>query len=245
MTMPRMTMRCVFALLVAVCPTLALAGAWPRGEGNSFALLSLESTYDRSALTWDDPTEEPPLARNFLKFYGEYGLTDRYTLGVELEQDYLFVQRQGIAFVTASVVPSDWINRISVELGAGQRRGRFGPRGQEESEPVVRPALYYGRGFETRWGQGWTGADVKSEYRVDSDETAYKLDLTLGINHADDTLHYAQIQSSKYPDEDAAARLLLSRVSRVNRLMWLETGLLAGLVTDESVGIRIALWAEF
>ena len=240
-----MTMRCLFALLAAVLPTVSHAGAWPRGEGNGFAVLSLESTYDRSALTWDDPSEEPPLARNYLKFYGEYGLTDRYTLGVELEQDYLFVQRQGIVFLTASIVPQDWVNRISVELGAGERRGQFGPRGQEECEPVVRPALYYGRGFETRWGQGWAGADLKAEHRFDSEETAYKLDLTLGVNHGDDTLHYAQIQSAKFEGEDTAARLLLSRVSRVNRVLWLETGLLAGLVTDDSVGIRIALWAEF
>lgn len=240
-----MTMRYLFALFVAVFPTVSYSGAWPRGEGNGFAALSLESTYDRSALTWDDPSEEPPLARNYLKFYGEYGLTDRYTLGVELEQDYLFVQRQGIVFLTASVVPQDWANRISVELGFGERRGEFGRGGREESEPVIRPALYYGRGFETRWGQGWTGADFKAEYRFDTDETIYKLDLTLGINHGDETLHYAQIQSAKFEDEDGAARLLLARVSRVNRVFWLETGLLAGLVTDKSVGIRVALWAEF
>lgn len=240
-----MTMRCLLALLLAVFPTVALAGAWPRGKGNVFTVLSLESTYDRSALTWDDPSEEPPLTRNFLKFYGEYGLTDRYTLGVELEQDYLFAQQQGIAFLTASIVPEDWKTRISVELGAGQRKGRFGRRGRDDSEPIVRPALYYGRGFDTRWGQGWAGADFKAEYRVDNAETAYKLDLTLGISHADETLYYGQIQSAKFPDEDAAARLLLSRVSRVNRVFWLESGLIAGLVTDESVGFRIALWAEF
>lgn len=238
-------MRIFLAFLLAVLPTSALCGAWPREQGNFFAAMSLESTYDRSALTWDDPSEEPPLARNFLKFYGEYGLTDRYTLGVDLERDYLFAQQQNLAFLAASVVPSDWINRISVELGVGEREGPFGTRGQDESEPIVRPGVSYGRGFETRWGQGWTAADFKAEYRFNTAETAYKLDLTLGLQHGDGTLHYAQVQTSNYPGDDPAARLLLSRVSKVNRVLWLETGLLAGLVTDESVGIRIALWAEF
>ncbi|MCV6596793.1 MAG: hypothetical protein OIF40_06895 [Mangrovicoccus sp.] len=237
--------RAILTCLCMLCPAITLADAWPRGAGQFFSALSLESTYDRSALTWDDPSEEPPLARNFTKLYAEYGLSPRYTLGVELEQDYLFTQQQGVVFVQAALAPSNWRNQFAVELGVGQREGRFGPRGEKDTEPLLRPALYYGRGFETGWGQSWAGAAFSAEHRVDSAETAYKLDLTLGISHGDDTLHYAQIQSSKYPETDTAARLLLSRVSRMNQALWLETGLIAGLVTDESIGLRIALWAEF
>lgn len=240
-----MSLRCIIVFLLAIVPATATAGAWPRGKGEGFAAFSLESTNDRSALTWDDPSEDPPLARNYLKFYGEYGLTDRYTLGVELEQDYLFRQQQGIVFLTASIVPDTWLNRISIELGVGQREGPFGPRGTDDRETVVRPALYYGRGFSTAWGQGWAGADFKAEHRLDTAETAYKLDLTLGLRQTDDTLYYGQIQSSKYPNTDTAARLLLSRVSRINKTFWLETGLIAGLVTDESVGLKVAIWADF
>jgi len=240
-----MILRTLLPMICACLPFLAQADAWPRGKGKFYSALSLETSYDRSALTWDDTSEEPPLARNLTKFFSEYGLTQRLTVGLELEQDYLFTQQQGMAFLQAALAPSDWRNQFSVELGIGQREGRFGTRGSRDTEPLIRPALYYGRGFETRWGQSWAGAAFSAEHRVDSNDTAYKLDLTLGINHAGETLHYLQIQSNKYPGTDAAARLLLSRVSRVNCRFWLETGLLAGLVTDESLGLRIALWAEF
>lgn len=240
-----MTTLRLFLFLAILAPSAALAGAWPRGEGNVFTALSLESTYDRSALTWDDPEEEPPLARNYLKFFAEYGLTPRYTLGIELEQDYLFTQRQGIAFVTGALSPAGAPTQIAVELGVGQRNGRFGENGSEDSEPLLRPAFYLGHGFETRFGPGWTAADLKTEYRVDTEESVYKLDLTLGVRPDDRTLYYVQLQNNKYPNTDFAVRLLASRVSQLNRFMWLETGLIAGLKTDDSFGIKIGIWAEF
>jgi hypothetical protein len=243
--LPTMWIRGISVLLLTLLPVSASAGAWQRGEGSVFAALSLESSYDRSALTWDDTEEEPPLARNYLKFYGEYGITDRLTFGIELDQDYLFLQRQAIAFVSAAVVPDDWLNRISIELGFGQREGPFGPGGREDSEMVARPGLAVGRGFETRFGPAWSEANFKVEHRVDTEEQAYKLDLTLGIRPEEDTLYYGQLQNSDYPMTDFASRLLLSRVSQMNRFLWLETGVFGGLRTDDSVGFKFGIWAEF
>ena len=95
-------LRLAIMLWLALSPPL-LAGAWPRGKGNVFAV----------GYSYVLPSGA------YSGIYGEWGMTDRLTLGVDVGRG-VSGQDKSVAFVRAPLWSPGRGHRFAVELGAGR-----------------------------------------------------------------------------------------------------------------------------
>lgn len=226
----------LFIFLVAMAlPSGATAGAWPRPKGDTFVSVAQEST--TGARTLLDFTQD---IRTYLSIYGEHGLTDRLTLGVDLAtgmgEDDRFAA--GLAFARYPI-RSPGAHVLAVELGLGSIYAET-----EGQQLRLRPGLAWGRGFASRWGAGWLGVESSVEFRQPSGDTLFKADFTAGLKPTDAWMMIGQVQVGAYPD-GALVRLTPSVVRRVGERTHLELGLLAEVQGGSAFGLRGALWFDF
>lgn len=243
---------CVFGLLWHAPAT---AGAWPRGKGNGFVSVAYEYTTTRDGaqeLVLDSGLIEPE-SFGFTSIYGEYGITDRVTLGLDIGEEDAPDTRQMIFFATLGLSPPDWRHQFAVEFGVGQRE--FPPDADDAAnikdlreggtEQVLRPGVSWGYGFQTPWGGGWATLDLRHEIRRERDETVTKADLTIGLAPNDTSLIYLQTQYSDYPQAPQNIRLVPTYVYKFGPGFALESALLYDAEGGDRVGLRAGLWWEF
>lgn len=231
-------MRAALVLLACLCiGARAEAGAWPREKGTAFVSLGHAATTGTTTLL----TPEFKID-NYTSVFAEYGLTERITLGVNAgfggDADYSV--RAGAVFARYPVWSDDNGHRVAAEIGFGLIEDE--PDGRQTR---VIPGLSWGYGFESRWGGGWAGIEAAADYRVQSRETAWKADVTLGLKPNDDWMLILQFQNGLYPDAEPLVRLAPSVVRRIGGRAHLQLGALAGLVGDDSIGGKMALWLSF
>lgn len=238
------------AVVFMLLATSALAGAWPREKGGVFAALSYEVTTPRAALMPEalalDPT--PPLY-GYTGLYGEYGLTERLTIGIDTGQEENQDSWSGVVFARMPIGPQDWRHRFSVQLGLGQRRyeknGLYYGLETIETEWIARPALAWGYGFDTRWGSGWAAADASLEFREETGGVPVKVDVTLGTTVSERATLLLQLQTGDYPDNPPYAKLLPGLVLKVLPWLSLESSLILSMQGDDKLGARAAIWVSF
>jgi hypothetical protein len=171
----------ILALLLYCCAVSAQAGAWPRAQGSFFIAVS------------DDQTRS--------QIYAEYGLKGDWTLGVEVTMP----RGRRLPDVTQFVHRPVWDGAaggiLSVGLAIDLRETTAAwanPLLKGVSESAVRGALMWGKGFETRFGDGWATVDAQVEKLVSTDwlgeGMAYKLDIGLGLKPIDRLMLMAQAQ---------------------------------------------------
>lgn len=217
------------AILIAAA-TPAAAGPWARGEGKTFLSFAYEMTVDPG-----DPFME---LNHEILFYGERGLTPRLTFVLDGANDITGDERTLIAALNRSLAAPDAVHQFAVLAGVGSTRDAAGG----EAFPVL--GASWGRGFETRWGGGWTV--IEAQHRAaGADRALTKLDLTLGIRPSDRSLLYGQLRLADAAASDPTARLTATMVLEVSKTLKAELGLLYGLANDDMVGLRSGLWLEF
>jgi len=220
--------RLVCALIAALLTSAeAAAGAWPREDGGWFVSTSHSLAWDRNGArsTWTG-------------LYVEHGLTPRLTFGIDAGQGLGAGNWQALAFLRYDLAP-DGPLRIAVALGAGGRGVAGG------AEPLLRPELALGRGFDSRWGPGWIGLDAQALYAPDSGWSAWKADLTAGIRPRPDRALILQLQTSGYPDAAVQVRIAPSAVLRLGRRLELELGVTAETAPPYASGVKIGTWLTF
>jgi hypothetical protein len=164
-------MRLLLALLLAVSPTVALSGAWPRAEGETFVALSWESDDD------------------WIGLYAERGIGRDLTLGLDLGGKMQWNATAGafdgegraIAFLrwpTPVGEGTPW--QTSLEVGVGTD---FDVE-VEDVEPMtyaprLRLGANVGRGFQVFGMDGW--GDLGLRIEPGGDETRYGLGFVTGI----------------------------------------------------------------
>ena len=111
--------------------------------------------------------------------------------------------------------------------------------------PGIRPGLSWGRGFESAGGGGWLGVESSVELRLPSGDTAVKADFTAGLKPTEAWMLIAQVQTGLYPDADPIVRLAPSVVRRLGDTTHAQLGLIGGVVGDDAVGVKLALWFSF
>lgn len=221
------------ALLVSAAE--AAAGAWPRQKGETFLSFSQElTTGERTLLGMSQDI------RSYTAVYGEHGLTDRLTLGIDLatgagEDDRLAA---GLVFARLPVW-SPQAHLVAVELGFGTVYTE-----SEGQQTRLRPGVAWGRGFASRWGDGWLGLESSLELRQPSHDLLFKADFTAGIKPNPEWMLIGQVQSGVYPD-GGLVKLAPSIVRRLGPHSHLQLGLLAELDGGGAFGVRGAFWFSF
>lgn len=239
----------LWAVLVAVTGT-AWAGPWPRDAGGVFMSLSAEG--DRHG-------------NGYLGFYGEYGLTPRRTLGLELGHSGV---GESSALIWLQTVlgggggPDHWTG--SLGFGALERAGEYLPVGQL--------GLAWGRGWDAvpvlreLPDGGWLSVEARLKVtalpRDDSammakleegagllayitPEASAKLDVTLGWHVSTSRMFINQLRFEDRDDTGFSLQLASSLVQQVAGALRLELGLVAPLSGEAEAALRLGTWLEF
>ncbi|MEM1388624.1 MAG: hypothetical protein AAF748_15395 [Pseudomonadota bacterium] len=221
-------------ILLCLAAQQGHAGAWPRGEGNTFVALSYTLNADPGSL--GDLAVE---TNGFGALFVERGITDRLTFGTDVTVahggDY-----NAFFYFSRAIGSLDAPNRYAFHAGGG-----YVEDGATVDEPQAYIGASWGRGLETRWGSGWSAVDVSLFYRTDSNNVATKADLTLGVNLSEDWTAFVQAQSGKFPDNDAFLRLVPSVAFDIGQGRRLEVGVPIGVFGDGDIGIKFGTWLEF
>ena len=223
-------MRLILAVLVlALAPAAATAGAWPREVGTAFVSLThtLSDDIDRAGVDTD----------GYTALYFEYGATPRLTFGIDAgttnNGEYV-----AIVFARHAL---DW------ELFGGKTALQGGAGAAEiggNSDTLLELGAAWGRGLATRFGGGWLGIDTKLHYFTEAEDTAAKVDVTLGVKPNDRTMVILQLQASDYPGSDPSLALVPSVVRKVGKRNYFELGLDVGLVNDSTAGVKFGTSAS-
>jgi hypothetical protein len=155
----------------------------------------------------------------------------------------------GVVFLRYAVGSLEANHRFAVQLGVGLRsyeeQGLFFGLEKMVEEPILRPALAWGAGFDGPMGPGWAALVGSVEFRRDTAGEVYKLDGTLGFKPEGRWIYMAQMQTGQYPGSDAFAKLVPGVVMGLGHGVSLETSVIWGLVGTDTVGARAAIWWEW
>ncbi len=216
----------IVAVLAAALAGPAAGGAWPREAGSWFASATVHLSWPRDLESWESSA---PTAR-YDALYLEYGMTERLTLGLDLGRSVSGAVKT-VAFVQFPVSPEAARVKVAAQLGFGVIDG----------QQVVRPGLLLG----TAWRRGWLAADALVEQPIDGGAPDIKLDLTYGIHLREERKLLLQLQTGREAGDPAFLRLAPSLVTPWRGPLSLEIGGAVGLAGDDSVGLKLGLWAEF
>lgn len=222
------------ALLVLVlAPQNVAAGAWARGEGNTFVALSYKIEGDPQTL--GTPEFD---TTGYTSLLVERGLGPRLTFGLDAG-----IGDDGggtaIAYLSRTVGPDDSPHRFALHAGGGtMRRG-------DTSELLAYVGASWGRGLDTRWGSGWAAADPMLYYMTQTGDVVVKTDVTVGISPSDKTKVFVQLQAGQYPDADAYLRIVPTMSYNIGEGRDLEVGTPMGLVGGNDVGLKLGAWLSF
>lgn len=220
-------------LLIFLTAGQVAAGAWARGDGNTFASLSYTLSEDPQALgtAGFDPA-------GYLSLYVEHGVTDRLTFGLEAgladSDDY-----KAFLYLARSIGRADATHRFAFRTGVGHIRAG----GQEEFATLA--GLSWGRGFTTGLGDGWAAVDSVMHYRVGTGDMVFKTDVTLGLKPREGLQTFVQIQTGQYPDSDPYLRVVPSVAYEFSPGRHVEVGVPVGVYGDDTVGLKIGAWLKF
>ena len=215
---------CLALALTLLLPGLAAAGAWPREKGTGFASATSYLSWAQDYTTW---VSYAPAAR-YDTLYLEYGLTDRWTVGLDLGRSVSGGTKL-VAFVRYPLGERLGI-QIAPELGIGQIEGKT----------VIRPGLSLGKGV----ARGWAAADFAAELFPETGNADAKLDLTLGMNLGARRA-MVQFQTGQQTGDEAFLRIVPSVTTPLGKRFDLELGVSYGVLGDTSMGLKLGLWTEF
>lgn len=245
-------------LLLGLCLSLpsvsAHAGAWPRGQGNSFVSLSYEWSADQEhsgAVMSGSVTDIP--SQDFVSLFAEYGLTDRLTVGLDHGYGGPGDTYQSIGFAVLALSPDEFAHKIAAEFGIGERnfredafdRGTLADIRPGGTELILRPGVSWGYGFVSPLGNAWATATARMEFRRDRDETVRKLDATVGVTLNERNAAHVQAQWSDYPDAAPNLRLVPGHIFRLRKGLSLDTSILWDVDGGDRFGLKSGLWLEF
>lgn len=215
----------LIALLVLL-GTQVQASAWPREKGTGFISVATRPKWPQDISTWTskNPTDQ------YTTLYVDYGLSNRFSVGLDLGRSVSGAAKI-IGYVNMPVIRPQNGLAMSVQMGFGTI----------SKEKVIRPGVSVG--MPTR--NGWISLDSVAEINLDTRSSDLKLDATWGINMKDNKKLILQIQSGIQSGDPHFMRFAPSMVSPLTDKLDLEFGGAYGLVGDNSMGVKLGLWAKF
>ena len=226
------TARMLFRKILVICFTILAvvagplhAGAWLREPKSAFVSASTRLTA---------PPNDLGQSSGYNSYYGEYGVTELFTLGLDLGQGR-FGDGKQIGFIRLPLYQPDTGWRAATEWGIGTSRSDF----------VIRPGLSIGRGTENRHGYGWQSADMSITYHPSTGHWDTKLDITIGTALPEGRRWIMQLQTGQDHGADRFARLAPSIVIPVRDTVHAEFGLSYGVLGEKSLGALAGIWMDF
>ncbi|MDP3340814.1 hypothetical protein [Frigidibacter sp.] len=235
---------CLLLLLGALClsPIAAAAGPWPRAKGDLF----LSFSHETAGETGKD-------GAGWTALYAEYGLTPRWTLGLDLGNGE--GKQTGLIFLQRAVGRQDGPGRLAFSSGIGVETG-------DAPQAYGMMGGAWGRSLGTPLGPGWLAVEPQLRMGVglsqdwpptlvlDVDGTllttaSAKLDLTLGATARPGLIVMGQLQMERVVDGETTARLTASAVREVGRRGKLLLGVSAPVQGEGDTALKLGTWLEF
>jgi len=210
--------------MTAACP--AAAGAWLREKGHGFTSASV--TLYRFQGAYDYKTTA----------YAEWGMAERLTLGIDInEQPGL--AGHALIFARYPLWDLGTKGRFAAELGLGAHHwlGDWAPMGKL--------TLSYGKGLETRWGNGWLAVDTGWERRSGTKTNIFKLDMTAGLSTARRIDPMLQVETAYVPGHPLFWTITPSLLIEGSKRRTWVLGLERKSDLPGSLNIKFSLWREF
>lgn len=214
----------------------ARAGAWLKEGGATFLSFSFEAPQDGDG---------------WASIYAERGVRPWLTLGLDAGRSAGRGEGEAILFARTTVGPQGETMRQAIELGFGARLDEGGsPR------PAFRAGLSWGRGFESRFGAGWTAidgsvttygsfGDHSSPIEERDDGPALKLDTTLGVRPTENSAATLQVFWSRSGGDETALRVVPSYGRRIRGSTFGQVGVVLGTGAAPSLGLKVGISTEF
>lgn len=213
-------------LACAISAPPVFAGAWLREQKSVF--LSFGGTIRGNKETL--PEQET-------KIYAEYGLLPRMTLGFDFN-DVRTKSAHVLLFARLPIGPSDRPARYAFELGVGKHRY------QEEWAPMYKAALAFGRGFESRFGNGWMGAELAYEMRTAFPEPAIKLDFVAGLSSGPRFRPLIKLETAYVQGQPFSWAFTPGIMFDVRKTTWV-LGIEGRSTTQKTIGLTFNIWQNF
>ena len=212
-------------LALWLVPGAASAGAWLREEGSTYLSFSFEA---------------PQEGNGWSALYAERGVRPRLTLGLDAGRAAGRGDGQALVFARRPIGSTQGPSRRAVELGVGTRLDEgMGLR------PAARLGLLWGRGFATRWGDGWAAVDSSVTGVWGDPDLTLKLDVTVGVRPGENSMTTLQVFWSRTGRDEAALRVVPSYARRLRGETFGQLGLVLGAGAAPELGIKIGLFREF
>lgn len=224
-------MRCLVWLMMvwfAICPARpAGAGAWMRDEGTGF--LSTGAILRQG---------DPQAARE-LSLYGDYGLSPRLTLGVDVNQRP-GVSGHALLFARLPLNAPEARSKFALETALG------GHHWMGDWSPMYRVTFSAGRGFTTRKGaHGWIALDASYERRLGDTDPAYKLDGTIGLSGPARLRPILQIETAFSPGQPVFWAVTPGLLIEGGHNRTWHLGLERKSASRDTLGLKLGLWLQF
>ncbi len=220
-------LRCLAACLFLSCVANTLfAGAWQREPGSGFVSLTQRLSWPQDTTTWQsyDPTAR------YTSLYLEYGITSNLSIGLDFGLSVSGADKN-VAFLQFPIRQTDKGPRLAAQVGFGRIA----------EEKVLRPGVSIG------WGRrhGWLAADAIAEVPFSGGPSDIKIDITWGRNLPKDRQIIVQLHTGNPAEDPPFVRIEPSLVRPLFGPLRVETGFNAGLLSDQSMGLKLGVFANF
>ena len=223
-------MRHVFAALLILLASPAFAGAWMRDVGSGFVALSYSHDRDRANLGAG--------AQPMGTWHAEYGFSERLTFGAHAWAGE--TKASGFAFLRLPLTRSSADRKVSVELGLGAFR-----ENGKATEAAAKLGFSFGRGLDTRWGNGWMQVNASAERRMKTKVSVMKADLMFGVSPNRRTKIMVEFQAEKEGNNKSQLTIAPTYVRRVSPSTHILLGMNYGVRSSDAIGLRLGTWLEF
>jgi hypothetical protein len=219
------------SILIVTCALwsaqAAQAGAWLRERGAGFLSTSGTVTAEKDASG---------------SLYGEFGLTDRLTLGLDINggmDTSGLPQGDGTLFLRFPLSGAEMPDKWAAHVGIGARYEPY------DFVPSLELGLSWGRGLQ--WGErfGWAAIDASINFAEAPMKTISKLDATLGIGLGPSTQAMGQIFLTRTDGRLyrtlAPSLLITPKDSRTT----FQIGVEFPLEEENDTRLKIGIWRTF
>ncbi len=215
---------CRNALIFLLLASPAQAGPWPREKGHVFLSVGGVSEIDETTGT----------ISTFTTLYGEYGLTEKLTFGLDLGSDGRRSSK-AMAFLRMPLTDAAKTIKLAAEMGLGVENG----------EKALRPGLSVGRGYTFGNRNGWMTADSRIVLFSSFNDSIFESDLTIGLSATKRLKVIMQAQTGIPANDTSYVRLAPSIVFERKPGRHTEFGVTAGILGVSGLGLKIGSWFEF
>ena len=211
-------------LMILLLASQAQAGPWPREKKHVFLSVGGVSEIDETNGT----------IATFSTLYGEYGVTEKITFGVDLGSDGRRSSK-AVIFLRRPLTDTAKTTKLAAEIGLGYVNG----------DKALRPGLSIGRGYTLGKRNGWMTADSRVVIFKGISDIQFESDLTLGLSASKRLKLILQLQTGIPAHDTSYVRFAPSLVFERKPGRHTEFGVTAGIKGVSGLGLKIGSWFEF